>query len=155
MTPPAHDALDAFDALPLPSDASPDQRAPLQVASTDALDAIRRRRRTRAVMLLAAAVSAASMFGLVAFHVFEVQTSFQLDNLQQRLTEEQQQYGKLRAEVATRSSPQAVAAGAEALHMVRPSQVSVLHVPGARPLDATNSLPVLPTPDYRSIAAGP
>ena len=48
-----------------------------------------------------------------------------------QLTIEQRRYGILREEVATRSSPQAVAAGAEALHMVRPSQVTVLHVPAA------------------------
>jgi len=154
MTPPPAD--DAFEALALPAEALPsEQPTPLQVAPTDALEAIRRRRRTRLVMFLAAAISAASMFGLVAFHVFAVQSSFQMDKLQQQLAEQQQRYEKLRDQVAMESSPQAVATGAEGLHMVRSSQVIVLHVPAAKPLDASDSLPVPPTPDYKSIAAGP
>ncbi len=158
MTPPADDAVEA---LPLPAELPESDRpesgrpAPLRVAPDDALEAVRRRRRTRLLMFGAAAVSAASMFGLVAFHVFAVQSSFQLDKLQKELTVEQRRYGMLRDEVATRSSPQAVASGAEALHMVRPSQVIVLHVPAAKPLDAGDSLPVPPQTPYGSIAAGP
>jgi hypothetical protein len=153
MTPPVEDALDA---LPLPSELpEAEPRASLRVAPDDALEAARRRRRARLIMFGAAAVSAASMFGLVAFHVFAVQSSFQLDKLQKELTSEQRRYGMLRDEVAMRSSPQAVASAAEALHMVRPSQVTVLHVPGAKPLDASNNLPVPAPPDYKSIAAGP
>jgi len=152
MTPPADDALES---LPLPSEEEADRSAHLRVAPDTALEAARRRRRARLALLGVGAISAASMFGLVAFHVFAVQSSFQLDKLQSQLTIEQRRYGILREEVATRSSPQAVAAGAEALHMVRPSQVTVLHVPAAKPLDASDSLPVPPSTPYGSIGARP
>src|SRR5689334_2751629 len=113
MTPPADDALHA---LPLPSESDDAERSNhLRVAPNTALEAARRRRRARLALLGVGAISAASMFGLVAFHVFAVQSSFQLDKLQSQLTVEQRRYGILREEVATRSSPQAVAAGAEAL----------------------------------------
>ena len=153
MTPPADDALHS---LPLPSEAEEAERsANLRVAPDTALEAARRRRRARLALLGVGAISAASMFGLVAFHVFAVQSSFQLDKLQTQLTLEQRRYGILRAEVATRSSPQAVTAGAEALRMVRPSQVLVLHVPAAKPLDAQDSLPVPPPTPYGPIGARP
>jgi hypothetical protein len=153
MTPPADDALQS---LPLPSAAEEAERSShLRVAPDDALEAARRRRRARLGLLGVGAISAASMFGLVAFHVFAVQSSFQLDKLQAQLAVEQRRYGILREEVATRSSPQAVAAGAEALHMVRPSQVFVLHVPAAKPLDAQDSLPVPPPTPYGPIGARP
>src|SRR5690242_15483610 len=98
MTPPADDA---FEALPLPVELpEPERPATLRVAPRDALEAARRRRRARLIMFGAAAVSAASMFGLVAFHVFAVQSSFQLDKLQSQLTVEQRRYGMLRDEVA-------------------------------------------------------
>jgi hypothetical protein len=153
MTPPADDALHS---LPLPSEQEDAERSGhLQVAPTTALEAARRRRRARLALLGVGAISAASMFGLVAFHVFAVQSSFQLDKLQTQLTLEQRRYGILREEVATRSSPQAVTSGAEALRMVRPSQVLVLHVPAAKPLDAQDSLPVPPPTPYGPIGARP
>jgi hypothetical protein len=153
MTPPADDALHS---LPLPSEAeAAELSAHLRVAPDTALEAARRRRRARLALLGVGAISAASMFGLVAFHVFAVQSSFQLDKLQSRLTIEQRRYGILREEVATRSSPQAVTSGAEGLHMVRPSVVTVLHVRAAKPLDAQDSLPVPPPTPYGPIGARP
>src|SRR5262245_33171979 len=153
MTRPGDDVLHA---LPLPvEEQDADRSAPLRVAPSTALELAQRRRRARLALVGVGAISAASMFGLVAFHVFAVQSSFQLDKLQRELAVEQRRYGLLREEVATRSSPQAVAAGAEALHMVRPSQVMVLHVPGAKPLDAQDSLPVPPTTPYGPLGARP
>jgi len=153
MTPPADDALQT---LSLPSEAEDaEQSAHLRVAPDTALEAARRRRRARLGLLAVGAISAASMFGLVAFHVFAVQSSFQLDKLQSQLTIEQRRYGILREEVAKNSSPQAVTDRAEALHMVRPSQVFVLHVAAAKPLDPQDSLPVPPPTPYGSIAARP
>jgi hypothetical protein len=153
MTPPADDALHS---VPLPSEAEEAERsAHLRVAPDTALEAARRRRRARLALLGVGAISAASMFGLVAFHVFAVQSSFQLDKLQSQLTIEQRRYGILREEVATRSSPQAVTSGAEGLRMVRPSVVTVLHVPAAKPLDAQASLPVPPPTPYGPIGARP
>jgi len=153
MTTPADEALHS---LPLPSEEEDAERSGhLRVAPNTALEAARRRRRARLALLGVGTISAASMFGLVAFHVFAVQSSFQLDKLQTQLTLEQRRYGILREEVATRSSPEAVTSGAEALHMVRPSQVIVLHVPAAKPLDAQSSLPVPPPTPYDQVAPQP
>ena len=127
----------------------------LRVAPTVSKRVLRQRRRARFAIAGVAAISALSMFLLVTFHVFAVQSSFQLDKLQTQLTLEQRRYGILREEVATRSSPDAVTSGAEALHMVRPSQVIVLHVPAAKPLDAQSSLPVPPPTPYGPIDARP
>ena len=91
------------------------------------------------------------MFLLVAFHVFAVQSSFQLDKLQTQLTAEQRRYGMLRDEVATRSSAETIARGAEALGMVRPDQVFVLRAPTAKPIGAQGELPVPSAPPYHDI----
>src|SRR6478736_39497 len=132
MTPPADDALHA---LPLPSEDEDAERSNhLHVAPNTALEAARRRRRARLALLGVGAISAASMFGLVAFHVFAVQSSFQLDKLQSQLTIEQRRNGMLRDEVATRSSPETIANRAEGLGMVRPSQVIVLRPTAAKPI---------------------
>jgi hypothetical protein len=109
------------------------------------------RRRARLVVLLGAAVSAASMFMLVTFHVFAVQSSFKLDKLQRDLTVEQRRYGILRDEVATRSSPEAIARGAEELGMIRPGGVTVLRPAAAKPIDPSDDLPVPPPLDYKEL----
>ena len=51
-----------------------------------------------------AAISAASMFLLVTFHVFAVQSSFQLDKLEHQRADAQRQNELLRNLVASRSS---------------------------------------------------
>jgi cell division protein FtsL len=151
-----YEAGEAFQALPLPIDLLPvdapdaERAAHLRVAP-DSVELLRRRRRARLIVLLGAAVSAASMFLLVAFHVWAVQASFQYDKLQTQLTAEQRKYGMLRDEVATRSSPEAIAHGAEGLGMVRPAQVFVLRPPTAKPIDAQDDLPVPPAPPYHDI----
>jgi len=144
---------EAFEALPLPIDEA-ERPAHLRVAP-DAREILRRRRRARLIVLGGAAISAASMFLLVAFHVFAVQSSFQLDKLQTELTTEQRRYGMLRDEVATRSSPETIAKAAEGLGMVRPSQVTVLRPPAAKPIDAQDDLPVPPPPAYQQIDTNP
>ncbi len=96
---------EAFETLsrdigPLPVETTEAERpAHLRVAP-DSVELLRRRRRARLIVVLGAAISAASMFLLVAFHVFAVQSSFQLDKLQTQLTAEQRRYGMLRDEVA-------------------------------------------------------
>ena len=146
---------EAFEALPLPIETPEAERpAHLRVAP-DARELLRRRRRARLIVVLGSAVTAASMFLLVAFHVFAVQSSFQLDKLQTELSAEQRRYGTLREEVASRSAPEAIARGAEARGMVRPSHVTVIRVPSAQPLDAGSSLPVPPTVPYDQVAAQP
>ena len=87
------------DIGPLPVETTEAERpAHLRVAP-DSVELLRRRRRARLIVVLGAAISAASMFLLVAFHVFAVQSSFQLDKLQTQLTAEQRRYGSC----ATRS----------------------------------------------------
>jgi hypothetical protein len=149
-------ADEALVALPLPIDPRPvetpeaERPAPLRVAP-DSRELLWRRRRARLIVVLGVVVTAASMFLLVAFHVFAVQSAFELDALQRQLTAEQRRYGMLRDEVATRSAPEAIARGAEALGMVRPEQVFVLRPPAAKPIGAQNDLPVPPTLPYRQI----
>ena len=147
----ASGADDALVALPLPlPEPDAERAAHLQVAP-DARELLRRRRRARLIVVLGSAVTAASMFLLVAFHVFAVQSSFELDKLQSDLTTEQRRYGMLRDEVATRSSPEAIARGAEGLGMVRPDQVLVLRRPDAKPMGAQDDLPVPPPQEYDAI----
>jgi cell division protein FtsL len=151
---------EAFEALPLPIDPLPvdapegERPAHLRVAP-DAREILRRRRRARLIVLGGAAISAASMFLLVTFHVFAVQSSFQLDKLQSQLTVEQRRNGMLRDEVATRSSPETIANRAEGLGMVRPSQVIVLRPTAAKPIDAQDDLPVPPPPVRTDIDTTP
>jgi hypothetical protein len=147
----AYGADEALVALPLPNETPEAERpAHLRVAP-DARELLRRRRRARLIVVLGSAVTAASMFLLVAFHVFAVQSSFELDKLQSELTVEQRRYGMLRDEVATRSSPEAIARGAEARGMVRPEQVFVLRPRAAKPISPQDDLPVPPAPDYDAI----
>ncbi len=136
---------------PLPIEV-PDAERPAHLrVAPDSRELLRRRRRARLIVALGAVVTAASMFLLVAFHVFAVQSSFELDKLQSDLTREQRRYGMLRDEVATRSSPEAIARGAERLGMVRPEQVSVLRPVAAKPIGPHDDLPVLQPPPYQAI----
>jgi hypothetical protein len=152
-------AYGAEAAVPAPPDAiatlpteRPDEQRPAHLrVAPDSRDLVWRRRRARLIVLGGAAISAASMFLLVAFHVFAVQSSFQLDKLQTQLIAEQRRYGMLRDEVATRSAPEAIARGAEALGMIRPGQVTVLRPAAAKPIDPQGDLPVPAPPPYQQI----
>ena len=127
----------------------------LRVAPKPSRDLVRRRRRARLAVFGVAALSAASMFTLVAFRVFEAQSAFTLDKLDTQLSAQQRQYGLLRDQVATLSSPEAVSKAAAALGMVRPSDVTLLHAPSAAAFDSNAGLPApLPTP-YKSIGPRP
>jgi hypothetical protein len=146
---------EAVEALPLPFE-TPGERRPAHLrVAPDAREILRRRRRARLVVLGGAAISAASMFLLVAFHVFAVQSSFQLDKLQTELTIEQRRYGMLRDEVATRSSPETIAKAAEGLGMVRPTSVIVLRPAAAKPINPQDDLPVPPPVAYQQIDTYP
>jgi cell division protein FtsL len=98
----------------------------LRVAPKTSRDVLRRRRRARFAVLGVAALSAASMFLLVAFHVFAVQAAFQLDKFEGQLQVEQRKYALLRSEVDAASSPETVATKAEAMGMERSRNVKVL-----------------------------
>jgi hypothetical protein len=99
-----------------------------------------------------AAISAASMFLLVTFHVFAAQSAFSLDKLDTQLSSQQREYGLLRDKVATLSSPDAVANGAKRLGMVRSTEVTQLHPQSAPPFASTGSLPVPPLTPYQAQA---
>ena len=65
-----------------------------------------------------ALVAVASVFALVAIHVFAAQSAFTLDKLDKERTNQQLRYERLREEVARLSAPEAVINGARALGMV-------------------------------------
>src|SRR5262249_2125908 len=77
-----------------------DARARLTVAP----DRARRRLRARLMMWGAALFTVASLFTLVAFHVFEAQSAFTLERLSKERTNEQLRYQRLRLYVANASS---------------------------------------------------
>jgi hypothetical protein len=138
-------------------DGPPEEQAPrLRVAPRTPREVLRRRRRARLAVFGVAALSAASMFTLVAFHVFAAQAAFSLDKLDTQLSTQQREYGLLRDQVATLSSPDAVAKAALALGMVRPSDVTLLHAPSAASFASSNNgLPAPPPTPYTSVAPGP
>jgi cell division protein FtsL len=134
----------------LPDEALPERERPshLRVAPRPSNAVLRRRRRARFAVLAVAAISAASMFLLVAFHVFAVQSAFQLDKLDRELAAQQRQYGLLRAQVDRASSPEAVATAAARYGMVRSPNVTVLHVLGVGWPAANSTFPVPPKTPY-------
>lgn len=150
--------------------AVPDERAPevfvpererpshLRVAPKISRGVLRRRRRARFAVFGVAAISAASMFLLVAFHVFAVQSAFQLDKLHAQLSIEQRQYGLLRNDVDRNSSPEAVATAAARFGMVRVPNVTPLHVNGIRWASPNAAFPIPPKTPYAPLGtpdAGP
>jgi hypothetical protein len=96
-------------------------------------DARRRRRRARLVVFGVTAVTVLSLFTLVAFHVFEVQSAFTLERLDKERTNEQLRYERLREEVARRSSPLSIIAAARALGLQQASSWSFIQAPAAAP----------------------
>ena len=111
----------------------------LRVAPKVSRRVLRQRRRARWVVAGLAAISAASMFLLVTFHVFAVQSSFQLDKLEQQRSAAQRRNELLRNQVARSSSATRIFNAALALGMKRPTQTILVNVSGA---DAT-----LPKPE--------
>ena len=93
----------------------------------------RRRRRTRFAVWGSALLTAVALFVLVAFHVHAVQQSFAIDRLSEQHHAEELRYERLRAEVATLSSPPAVVDAAEKLGMQPPPIVEYVEAPAAAP----------------------
>lgn len=79
----------------------------------------------------AALVTVASLFTLVAFHVFEAQSAFTLERLSKERTNEQRRYARLREQVARYSSANAVITASDKLGMVQGPGVVTLSVPNA------------------------
>jgi hypothetical protein len=129
----------------------------LRVAPKVSRRVLRQRRRARWAVVGVAAISAASMFLLVTFHVFAVQSSFQLDKLEHQRSDALRKNELLRNLVASRSSATTIFEAATARGFVRPANVIQLNVSRTGPGTPTPSpTPVrMPWPDYNSIAAGP
>jgi hypothetical protein len=123
---------------PKPSHATPRPGAPNRGDSararlTVAPEVARRRLRARLLMWAAALVTVASLFTLVAFHVFAAQSAFTLERLSKERTNEQLRYERLREQVASLSSAETVIAAAAKLGMVQGGTVVSLSLPSARP----------------------
>jgi hypothetical protein len=101
----------------------------------------RRRLRARLLMWGAALVTVASLFTLVAFHVFAAQSAFTLERLSKERTNEQLRYQRLRNDVARLSSAQTVSAAAAKQGMVPGGTVQTLSVPAAGPLGSASDGP--------------
>lgn len=94
------------------------------------------RRRVRLAATLTVAVGLLAVFGLVGFHVFVVQTQFELERLEAEVVQEQEQFERLRLEVARLSSPDRVLGIArDELGMVEPDRVTYLAVRESLPGD--------------------
>jgi hypothetical protein len=101
-----------------------------------------------------AAVSAVSMFLLVTFHVFAVQSAFQLDKLEHERSDAQRENELLRNLVAKRSSATTIFNAATALGMVRPPNVILLNAGSGADLPSPAPAPVtMPKTDYGASAA--
>jgi hypothetical protein len=118
-------------------------RAQLKVAPEIA----RRRLRARLLMWGAALVTVASLFTLVAFHVFEAQSAFTLERLSKDRTNEQLRYARLREQVARLSSASAVIAASDKLGMVQGPGVVSLSVPNAHSGSGTVTVAVKSSSD--------
>jgi cell division protein FtsL len=93
----------------------------------------RRRRRARALVWASGLFTALALFALVAFHVLAIQHSFALDRLAEQRQTEELRYERLRAEVATLSSPQAIVDAAKQRGMQPPESIDWIEAPAAAP----------------------
>jgi cell division protein FtsL len=93
----------------------------------------RRQRRARYAVWATALMTALALFVLVAFHVLAVQHSFALDRLNEQQHTEQLRYERLRDEVATLSSPQAIVSAAKKQGMQAPESIDWITAPAAAP----------------------
>ena len=118
---------------------SPNRGDGARARLTVAPEVARRRLRARLLMWGAALVTVASLFTLVAFHVFEAQSAFTLEHLSKERTNEQLRYARLRDQVARLSSASAVIAAANKLGMVQGPGVVTLSVQSAQPSTGAQS----------------
>jgi hypothetical protein len=126
----------------------------LRVAPTVSKRVLNQRRRARWLVAGLAAISAASMFLLVTFHVFAVGASFQLDKLEHRRADAQRHNELLRSLVATRSSATRIfnAAIEQGMQRKIPITISVSGT-GATVPPSAGAPVTMPKTDYRAIAA--
>jgi cell division protein FtsL len=120
----------------LPSDVQREQRT--RVRHLQVADRARRKRRARVAVWATGLVTALALFVLVAFHVLAVQHSFTLDRLAEERRTEELRYERLRAEVATRSSPQAIVDAAKQRGMQPATEIDWIDAPAAAPEAASD-----------------
>jgi len=97
------------------------------------------------------------MFLLVTFHVFAVQSSFQLDKLERQRSDALRENEILRNLVASRSSATTIFAAATARGFVRPAnviQITVARADAGGPNPAPTPV-TMPRTDPEAVAAGP
>ena len=108
-------------------------RPSLHLVAPGELSPRSQRRRARALALLTVGLVLAGLFGLVAFHVVLTESQLQLDKLQQRVTEQRNEYDRQRLKVAELEAPERVVAVAQQrLGMVSPPGVTYLSPTGVR-----------------------
>jgi cell division protein FtsL len=91
------------------------------------------RRGTVGFLVLCAVVLGAPVLGLVTLNALLAQTSFRVDDLQQRIQDLSQQNLELTIQHAELSAPGRVAAWARRHGMRLPDDIQALHVSGAEP----------------------
>jgi hypothetical protein len=91
----------------------------------------RRRRQPRLGLWIGSVVTVVSLFLLVAFNVFMVQGQFELDRIDQQRAIEQQEYARLRDQVAKLSAPDEIVGKARANGMVESARVTQISAPTA------------------------
>src|ERR1700692_2748340 len=87
-----------------PREGSPNRGDSARARLTVAPEVARRRLRARLLMWASALVTVASLFTLVAFHVFAAQSAFTLERLAKDRANEQLRYERLREQVGSPSS---------------------------------------------------
>jgi cell division protein FtsL len=110
----------------------------------------RRERQMRRGIWLFGLVSVVSVFVVVAFHVVVAQSQLQLDRLTRQASQQQQQYERLRLEVAALAAPPRIAKRAEELGMQLGGPSTFITVPesGASPPQRN---PTSSTADYQKV----
>ena len=90
-----------------------------------------RRRRARAIAVMASVIVGVALFGLVAANVVLTQHQFALETLERKAAAEQARYERLRLQVAELEAPERIVATAqERLGMVPPASVTYLSPTG-------------------------
>jgi cell division protein FtsL len=130
MTAPVLDPVRSAPARRRPEPTRPQEAAPrpnLRVLRDgEGATEAERARLVRVAVVLATAVGALCLFGVVVFHVLLTQNQFRLDKLQEESIERQAEYDRLRLQVAELESPDRIVAAAQNLGMVTPPKVTYL-----------------------------
>ncbi len=94
------------------------------------------------------------MFLLVTFHVFAVQSSFQLDKLERERSDAQRQNELLRNLVAKRSSATTISKLAAGFGMIAVTPVQVTVTASGVTVPNTSATPVtMPAQDYKALGS--